>query len=667
MLGTAFAVTGCAVRPVAIGDQAHHQRALDDQRRLYDEQENLTQPLTLADAAARAFKYNMDYRTRLMEEAAAMGQTELANWDLLPRLTAAAGYSWRNNDSFGYGFTPAGTISTTPSSAVERTHSTNSLTFAWNVLDFGLSYVRAKQLADQSLIAEERRRKAQQNLLADVRTAWWRAEAAQRLLPQIDTLIAEVDQAAARARLIETRKLLPPLQIVAYRRSLLDLTQQISLRRQELEQAQLDFAQLINLRPGQEYKLAALESDQYVLPVLSTRAATLEALALDNRPELREEAYRARVTDLEGRKQLLALLPSLGLDAGTNYDSNRYLLNNRWASAGMNVSFNLIKAFSAPAVKRAGAAAAQVDETRRLAVTAAVLAQARMAAVRYNLLSEELAVWNDAVQDDSRIVGYLNASKQVGLETELELIRAKARYMISKVNRDLVHANVQGAIGRLYNSVGMDPLPLELENRTPQALAAALDERFKQWEAEHFTPQALPRQQPVRVAAVTGLTGEAREAFNSAMERILRLSKIPVVAGGDGPGYRVDTAVKLQPPGESGQVAGMKVRLLDADGKVVLEADQSSTLVTPVGPDQWRAMGEGAGYRLVAPLRALFAVKGPQLADGAAEDEAAKPAKPAATAARAKTPTAGQLLGKAEHTKAKVAKQVAAARASRKN
>lgn len=666
MLGTAFAVSGCAVRPLAISDQAHHQRALDDQRRLYDEQENLTQPLTLSDAAARAFKYNMDYRTRLMEEAAAMGQTELANWDLLPRLTAAAGYSWRNNDSFGYGFTPAGTISTTPSSAVERTHSTNSLTFAWNVLDFGLSYVRAKQLADQSLIAEERRRKAQQNLLADVRTAWWRAEAAQRLLPQIDTLIAEVDQAAARARLIETRKLLPPLQIVAYRRSLLDLTQQISLRRQELEQAQLDFAQLINLRPGQEVKLAALESDQYVLPVLSTRAATLEALALDNRPELREEAYRARVTDLEGRKQLLALLPSLGFDAGTNYDSNRYLLNNRWASAGMNVSFNLIKAFSAPAVKRASAAAAQVDETRRLAVTAAVLAQARMAGVRYTLLSEELAVWNDAVQDDSRIVGYLNASKQVGLETELELIRAKARYMISKINRDLVHANVQGAIGRLYNSVGLDPLPLELENRTPQALAAALDERFKQWEAEHFTPQALPRQTPVRVAAVNGLTGEAREAFNSAMERILRLSKIPVVADGDGPGYRVDTTVKLQAPGESGQVAGMKVRLLDADGKVVLEADQSSTLVTPVGPDQWRAMGEGAGYRLVAPLRALFSVKGPQLPD-TTEGEDAKPAKPAATVARAKTPTARQLLGKAENTKAKVAKQVAAARASRKN
>lgn len=157
-LGAAFVVSGCAVKPVAIDDAAHHERATEDRRRLYDEQEALAQPLSLADAVARALKYNMEYRTRLMEEAAAMGQTELANFDMLPKLTAAAGYSWRNNDAFGFGFTPAGTISTTPSAAVERSHNTNSVTFAWNVLDFGLSYVRAKQLADQSLIAEERRR-----------------------------------------------------------------------------------------------------------------------------------------------------------------------------------------------------------------------------------------------------------------------------------------------------------------------------------------------------------------------------------------------------------------------------------------------------------------------------------------------------------------------------
>lgn len=652
MLGAAFAVSGCAVRPLAIDDEAHRQRAADDQHRLYDDQEALTQPLRMADAVARALRYNMDYRTRLMEEAASMGQLDLANWDMLPRLTAQAGYSWRDNDSFGFGYTPAGTISTTPSSAVERTHHTNNVTFAWNVLDFGLSYVRAKQLADQSLIAEERRRKAQQNLLLDVRTAWWRAEAAQRLLPQMDALLRDVDQAAARARLIETRKLLPPLQIVAYRRSLLDLTQQLVLRRQELEQSRLEFAQLINLRPGQEFEVAAIDGDQPPMPLLNTRAETLEALALEHRPELREEAYRARVTDLEGRKQLLALLPSLGVDVGTNYDSNRYLLNNRWASAGMNVSFNLLKVFSMPAVKRNAAAAASIDEARRLAVTAAVLAQARMAAVRYALLNDELTVWNDAVQDDSRIVGYLSASNQAGLETELELIRARARWMISKVNRDLVHANVQGAVGRLYNSLGIDPLPLEMESGAPQALVTALEERLGRWEAEHFAEAPLPVQQPVALAPVTGVPPEARAAFGDAMARILRLSKIPVAASGKPAAFKVDTRIKLQPPGAAGQVARMTIRLLEASGKVVLEAEQSSTLVTPIGQDQWRALGEGAAYRLVTPLRGAAAVK----------REAVAAEAPAVAPVSTGTASARKLAGAADQVKAKVSGKVRAAK-----
>lgn len=652
MLGAAFAVSGCAVRPLAIDDETHRQRAADDQHRLYDDQEALTKPLRMADAVARALRYNMDYRTRLMEEAASMGQLDLANWDMLPRLTAQAGYSWRDNDSFGFGYTPAGTISTTPSSAVERTHHTNNVTFAWNVLDFGLSYVRAKQLADQSLIAEERRRKAQQNLLLDVRTAWWRAEAAQRLLPQMDALLRDVDQAAARARLIETRKLLPPLQIVAYRRSLLDLTQQLVLRRQELEQSRLEFAQLINLRPGQEFEVAAIDGDQPPMPLLNTRAETLEALALEHRPELREEAYRARVTDLEGRKQLLALLPSLGVDVGTNYDSNRYLLNNRWASAGMNVSFNLLKVFSMPAVKRNAAAAASIDEARRLAVTAAVLAQARMAAVRYALLNDELTVWNDAVQDDSRIVGYLSASNQAGLETELELIRARARWMISKVNRDLVHANVQGAVGRLYNSLGIDPLPLEMESGAPQALVTALEERLGRWEAEHFGEAPLPAQQPVALMPVAGVPPEARAAFGDAMARILRLSKIPVAASGKPAAFKVDTRIKLQPPGAAGQVARMTIRLLDASGKVVLEAEQSSTLVTPIGQDQWRALGEGAAYRLVTPLRGAAAVK----------REAVAAEAPAVAPVSTGTASARKLAGAADQVKAKVSGKVRAAK-----
>lgn len=653
VLATGFALVaaGCAVKPVAITDEGHMKRAAEDQRRLFDEQEPIKAPLTLSEAITRALKYNMDYRTRLMEEASALGQTDLANYDMLPRLTAAAGYSTRNNDSFGFGYTPTGSISTTPSAASERSHSFDSLTFSWNVLDFGLSYIRAKQLANQSMISEEHRRKAVQNLIQDVRNAWWRVEAAQRLLPETDKLLAEVDQAAARAKLIETRKLLPPLQIVAYKRSLLDLEQQISVRRQELEQAKLEFAQLLNLRPGSEYSVAAPNIDDPTPPDLTANIGTLEQIAVNNRPELREEGYRARNTHLEGTKQLLSLLPSLSFDTGINYDSNKYLVNSNWSSAGLNLSWNLLKLVSLPSLKEANKAAAKVDETRRLALTAAVLGQTRIAAVRYRLLTQEFEIWDDAVNDDVRIVGYLNASKQVGLETELELIRAKARGMVSKINRDLVYANLQGAVGRLYNSVGLDSLPLDAETQAPEALASALEKNIQGWEDASFAPKPAVTHLPVAIMAVRGLPKEEAEAFTGSLSRILRLSKIATVEHGKPASYRIESVVALQPPGISGQPVKVKLKLLDSKGVALFEGEQNSMLMTPVGPEQWRALGEGAGYRVIDPVRQHLVQARAEIAS-----QLKAPPKPAVDTA--KVPSADTLGSQAANLKTETANSV---------
>ena len=600
--GIAMLAAGCAVKPVAMNSEAHQQRAAEDQRRLFDDQDQLTAPLTLYAATARALKYNLEYRVRLMEEAAALGQTQLASYDLLPKMTMAAGYSTRNNDSFGFGFQPNGTISTTPSAAQERNRSFNNLTFSWNVLDFGVSYLRAKQLADQALIAEERRRKAQQTLIMDVRNAWWRAEAAQRLIPETSALLEELEQAAARAKMIETRKLLPPLQIVAYKRSLLDLEQQISSRRQELLQAHMDLAQLLNLRPGLEFSVAA-PAEIATPPDLTASIGVLEQIAVENRPELREEGYRARVTDLEADKQWLSLLPSPTLDLGSNYDANKYLLNNRWSSAGLNLSWNMLKLVSAGSIKEVNRANARTDETRRLALTAAVLAQTRIAALRYHLLTHEFEIWDDAVKDDNRVVGYLTAAKQVGLENELELMRARGRSMVSKVNRDLVYANVQGSLGRLYNSIGIDPVPMELESEAPEALAAALEKTIRGWESANLAPKPARTQLQVALLPVKGLAEANTKAFMSSQRRILRLGRVFLAEQVSDAQYRIESRVALQPAGISGQPAKLVTKLLDNTGKVLFENEQSSMLMTPVSADQWQALGEGAAYRMIEPVR----------------------------------------------------------------
>jgi outer membrane protein TolC len=600
-LAVAAFFAGCAVAPHPFKDSDQAERSRKDLQRLTEAAEPVTAPVTLQEATARAVKYNMDYRQRLMEQVAALGQLDVGNWDLLPKLTLQAGYTSRDNDAFSFGVQPNGVITTSPSTAVERTHLTDSAVFSWNILDFGLSYFRAKQLADQSLIAEERRRRALQNLTQDVRFAWWRAESAERLVPEIDAFLREIDLAAGRAKLIETRRLLPPIQIIAYRRSLLDLAQQLTLRRQELVQSKIELAALMNLPPGAQYQVA-VEPLARDVPDLKANIDVLENLALINRPELREESYRRRVTDLEHvRSQWAVLVPGAGIDAGYYNDTNKYLVNNSWEQAGLSVAFNLVKVFSLPAINRSFEAQKAVDDTRRLAVSSAVLTQTRIAAVRFGLLKNEYAVWDEALRDDQQIIKYLQSANQTGLETELEIIRASARLLITKINRDLVYSGLQAAMGRVYHSVGLDSLPAATSSLATASIGSELAARIAAFEKENFTASVVPEMRAVEIAGPQGVPPAGLDAFRSAMQRALTIARIPVAS--EKAAARVETSLEMGPSTDNSQAVKMKVRLVDAAGKTLLEAEQKSVLLEPIDNLQWAALGEGAGYRVTAPLQ----------------------------------------------------------------
>ncbi len=599
---------GCAVltRPL---DAAQRERlAADAQRNLFEGQEPIERPLRLSEATARAIKYQAEHRQRRMEEAAAAAQLDVAQFDLLPKLTASAGYSTRSNDTFGFGFTPDGTIATTPSASVERTRTTASVGFAWNLLDFGVSYYRARQLSDQKLIAAERRRKALQTLLHDVRVAWWRAEAAERLLPAADRLLAEVDQAIDKTRFIEARKLLPPVQTATLRRALLDLSQQIAFRRNDLAQAKIDLAVLVNAPPGRELRVATVEGDARLVPDLTADVEKLETLALQMRPEMAEEGYRSRISADEARKALVGLLPGLNLDLGHNYDSNRFLLNNTWTSAGVNVAFNLVKIFSLPALNRSEEAQRRADEARRQAMAMAVLAQTRLAAVRYALVADEFLIWDEAARDDDLIVQHLAAGEKVGIDSEIELIRARARAMASHINRDLAYANVQAGIARLFNSVGYDAVPQEDEVKAVAELSELVEMRFTALERASFAPRSAAPRPSAAVTEVAGTTPRIASLLRQGVERVLSSAGMTAAAGAPAD-VQLQMQLYLDQPNDGRRTARVAIIARPGPGGATLLREFKTSLSEPVDDEQWRVLGEGAAYRVIGELSAVRIVR----------------------------------------------------------
>ena len=594
-------LAGCAVTTDPLDPAARERLGLDARDQLFAGQEAVARPLTLEDATARAIKYQAEHRQRRMEEAAAAAQLDVAQFDLLPRFMANAGYSTRNNEAFGFGVTPDGTITTTPSAAQEKTLRTGSVGVAWNLLDFGVSYFRAKQLSDQKLIAEERRRKAVQTLVHDVRIAWWRAEAAQRLLPEADRLLGEIDQAIEKTRLVEQSRLLPPVQTATLRRALLDLAQQIALRRQELAQAKVELAALINSPPGVELRVASPVSDARDVPDLTTDIEKLEALALSQRPEMAEEGYRARISADEARKAMVGILPNVSLSVMGNYDSNRFLVNNNWYSLGLNVAFNLTKVFSIPAMNRSEEAQKRADDARRQAMAMAVLAQTRIAAVRYTLVADEFMVWDEAARDDDLIVQHLASSESAGIDNELEVVRARARAMASHINRDLAYANVQAVIARLYNSIGYDIVPREDEERPLAELANAVQVRYAEYERTSFSPRAELERPVVAIGEISGVRPRLAALVGEGANRVLAGGRMK--SAGGGADLVLDLRLQVERAQEGRRTVRIEVgtRRTGAFSAPALR-EFRTTLSDPVDDEQWRTLGEGAAYRVVADL-----------------------------------------------------------------
>jgi outer membrane protein TolC len=469
----------CATPPVEVSEDERRTKAQELQA-LFDEQEPITQPLTVADAMARAIKYNVDHRVRLMEQVFARTDLDVSRMDLLPRLVADAGYSKRSNENASASQSVnTGLPSLEPSRSSEREQDLVNASLVWNLLDFGVSYVSAQQRADQVLIAEERRRKAIQNIIQDVRRAYWQALYAQRLGGDLDQLIIDIEASVERSRELREQGLQPPSIAARFQDALLTTMRQMWRIRRDLETAHTQLAQLINVAPGTEFELDPTP-DEMGLPMVDETPVELEQRALTDRPELREEDYRLRIDQAEVKKAMLRMLPGLEIDLGVHYDSNDFLVNNDWSDAGLQISWNLFNLFSGPAYSDQAKARVDLDSVRRLAISMAVLTQVHVAFENYRDAKINYELANELMAVSTQIQNQYEAQRQAEVASELAGIRSRARALVAQLQRDQAFTQVQNAVGRIHNSIGMDPMPETTTSYDLPTLATAIAEHQNQ-------------------------------------------------------------------------------------------------------------------------------------------------------------------------------------------
>ena len=493
LAAAAVTAVGCEVVPTPLTVEEHRDRAQRDLAAMFAEVEPIGGPIDLYEAMARAIRYNLDRREELLNVVVNQQTLDLVTLDMLPELSVEAGFNQRDSENASSSESViTGTESLEPSFSEDRGLGTAELAFSWNVLDFGLSYVRANQQADRVLVAGEQRRRVVHTIIQDVRLAYWRALAAQRLADRIEPLIARVRVALENARRLEEQRLQPPLQALEFQRTLLTTLDQLTALQRELVGAKAQLAALMNLPPGQDYEVVVPSEDEiFDLPELGLTVTEMEQVALINRPEVLEEAYQARIAQLDVRRVMLSMLPGLSFDGSLNYSTNSFLVNSNWATGGVNVTWNLINLIRG--VQEIELAEANIDlaEARRLALSMAVLAQVNVSYLRFQ---QALAEFDSAAQLRDVEMRILDATAAQGLTAaigELDVIQAEVSALLAELRRDAAYAGVQNAYGAMLVSIGADPLPGQVANLSVETLSAGIRNSLRAWE-EGNVPLLLP-------------------------------------------------------------------------------------------------------------------------------------------------------------------------------
>ena len=499
--------TSCAVQtePTTLGERS--ARAAVDKAALFGGQEEIIKPVTLYEAMARAIKYNSDQRVALMEQAVAYGVADNATADLLPEIAAGGGFNSRSKKlAVSAKSVRNGGQTLQPSYVEDRTVRGGQLEMVYNVLDFGISYVSAKQASDRRYISEELRRKSIHQVIHEVRVAFWKAAAAQRIIEDLAVLMGAVQDELVRVNAGNAEKTQEQLE---EQKKLLTALKSLTDLRDDILTAKVELGALMNLPPNAEFTLdIPVEMDQPKV-VKDFGQVDLEHFALVNRPELRIGDYEARIAKAEAKKEILRLFPGIEFDAGVNYSSNSYLRNKNWANAGVGVTWNLMKLFTQPKAIRLAKDKEELERLRRLAMTMAVTTQVNVSFLRLRQAAEafELAESMDKVDKKLWQKAFEGGNRSV--QQQRGTLMAAVERLISRLKRDFAFAEYKGAESNLFVALGVDPLPHFLAQANIQSIAGMLEDNLSRNAPRGFKEVSYDRP-PSDKAQLTALSPDQR-------------------------------------------------------------------------------------------------------------------------------------------------------------
>ncbi|MBW1650877.1 MAG: TolC family protein [Deltaproteobacteria bacterium] len=451
------------------------QIALKDDKALLKKMLDVKQdkPLTLDEAIKISINNNLELRVNRILKDAEDEKVLSEKLKMLPLLNAEGDIVRRSEYDISYykyvdlnTMEPYGDIKThTNGKAKELTISddreilSGNLKLSWNVLDFGLTYIRSKQKAIGAVIKDIETNRQTQRLTAKVFSAYWKAVIADKNLeriPKVEQMLNEYKGVIQKA---VNEKRVSPIALKEAENKIIELSIKTTQIQAQLEAARIELAQLMGINPAIGFKLADADVECFITNLPEPKGLNinkLEDTALKNRPELFATDLELKIQKEEAKALLLRMLPGLRFDAVQMYNSNDFLYHNSWNTVGANLAWDIFGLPSKYYARKAQDKNIAAAQTKRIELTAAIMTQLRLALHDFGIKKKSFNYFNDFYSNHEDIVKIGAEYHKAGLLSDADMVERSIERFTAKLGRDEALAHMLDSFATLAVTLGVD-------------------------------------------------------------------------------------------------------------------------------------------------------------------------------------------------------------------
>ncbi len=428
--------SGCTTR-YTVDLAADREINAADDLELLKPQESVTvpEPLTLEAAVRFSFEHNLEMRINRIMARIDDDKALAKNLEMLPDFTLQAAIE----DKSDY---------LRASISEERTQKTADLTLAWNLLDFGISYIRARQAALQNEVRRMERLRQAQTLALDIAGTFFKAAMAERDLERVRTVEEQMRRYLEKASEMVAQNRLDPIVAKDIEKKLTEMAITVGTLQADLSGAKYELAKLMGLPAGTDLVLADGRAENWIedLPELDALdPMALERISLHNRPEFFAADLNSRIQHDEARAALVQMFPSIRFDLAGHYNGNDSYVTNEWATVGAGLMYNFLALPARYMEWNAQVKAETKVRLERLLLTGSVIAQTHLALHEYTVKTRHFKLNDEAFRVSAELLDMTAERHALGTLSDTEITERMQEHIVTTLKRnqsliDLIHA-----------------------------------------------------------------------------------------------------------------------------------------------------------------------------------------------------------------------------------